>query len=74
MLGVSMVFLRCRCVYSAAGAAGCHAVQRGREGVMANIRGKEPLTHGTGIAGLWKIHLNTHTARHTLTVSTKTCT
>lgn len=40
---------------------GCHAVQRGREGVMANIRGKKPLTHGTGIVGLWKIHLNIHT-------------
>lgn len=61
---VSMVLLRCRCVYGAAGAAGWHAVQRGRKGVMANIRGKEPLTHGTGNAGLWKIHWNTHTAWH----------
>lgn len=59
---VSMVLLCCRCVYGAAGAAGWHAAQRGREGVMANIRGKEPLTHGTSNVGLWKIHLNTHTA------------
>lgn len=61
---VSMVSLCCRCVYGAAGAAGWHAVQRGRKGVMANIRGKEPLTHGTSNAGLWKIHWNTHTAWH----------
>ena len=64
MLCVSMVLLRCRCVYGAAGAAGCRAVQRGREGVMANIRGKEPLTHGTGIVGLWKIHFNSHSPTH----------
>lgn len=42
-------------------AAMLHSKQ-GSEGVMANIRGKEPLTHGTGIVGLWKIHLSTHTA------------
>ncbi|KAM7414968.1 hypothetical protein PAMA_019673 [Pampus argenteus] len=33
-----------------------------RETVMAKIRGKEPLTHGTGIVSLWKIHLSAHTA------------
>lgn len=71
---VSVVLLCCRCVYGAAGAAGWHAVQGGREGVMANIRGKEPLTHGISNIGLWKIHLNTHRAWHTLTVSSKKCT
>lgn len=46
-----MLLLRRRCVCGAAGAAGVHAVRRGSAGVMANMPGKEPLTHATGIVG-----------------------
>lgn len=45
MLGVSIVLLCCRCVYGVAGAAGCHAAQRAKEGGCHGQYTRERTSH-----------------------------